>query len=107
MLNFLSFLAETYSYSSSSGGGEAAAGIIAFVLSIWAAMGVFMIVIYIFALLLVVGMIVLRIYLKWKILERTGMSPWLALLSIIPIGSLIVEFLLAFNDWPNLKKTTK
>jgi len=77
------------------------------ILSLWAGMGLFMLVIYIVALLMVLAMYVLRIYLKWKILERTGISPWLALLAIIPIGSLIVEFILAFGDWPNLKPTAR
>lgn len=104
MLNFLTFLSQ-YSYSSSGSGGEAAAGIAAAIISLWAGMGLFMIVIYLVALLTVLAMFILRIYLKWKILERAGMSPWLALLAIVPIGSLIVEFILAFGDWPNLKPT--
>lgn len=103
MNDFLMMMAQTYSSTGSE--EEVAAGFVALFLSLWAGMGLFMIVMYILALLIVLAMFVLRIYLKWKILERTGMTPWLALLAVIPVGDLILEFILAFNDWPDPKRT--
>jgi hypothetical protein len=35
----------------------------------------------------------------WLICRKAGLSPWLSLLYIIPLGGLILNFVLAFADW--------
>lgn len=101
MHDLFSMLAQ---YSSSSGGEEAAAGLVALFFSLWAGMGLVMIVIYFVMILLVLAIFIFRIYLKWKIMEKAGLSPWLALLAIIPIGELVAEIILAYTEWPNAKQ---
>jgi hypothetical protein len=39
----------------------------------------------------------------WFICKKAGFSPWLALLNVIPLGQIILIFLLAFVDWPSLR----
>lgn len=36
----------------------------------------------------------------WKIFERTGHSPYLSLLMVVPIVNLGLLYWLAFKDWP-------
>jgi hypothetical protein len=35
----------------------------------------------------------------WFICKKAGFSPWLALLNLIPLGNLILIYVLAFSDW--------
>ena len=35
----------------------------------------------------------------WFICKKAGFSPWLAFLNIIPVGGLILMYILAFADW--------
>ena len=42
----------------------------------------------------------------WFICKKAGLSPWLSCLMIIPFGALILPFILAFIDWPSLKRDT-
>ena len=35
----------------------------------------------------------------WFICKKAGFSPWLSLLNIIPLGNLILIYVLAFSDW--------
>lgn len=35
----------------------------------------------------------------WFICKKAGFSPWLSLLNIIPLGNLILVYVLAFSDW--------
>jgi hypothetical protein len=35
----------------------------------------------------------------WFILKKAGMSPWLALINLIPFGTLILLYVLAFATW--------
>ena len=35
----------------------------------------------------------------WFILKKAGFSPWLTLLFIVPLGNLILYYLLAFGEW--------
>ena len=35
----------------------------------------------------------------WFICKKTGFSPWLSLLNIVPLGSLILLYILAFTEW--------
>ncbi len=35
----------------------------------------------------------------WFICKKAGFSPWLSLLNIIPLGNLVLIYVLAFSDW--------
>ncbi len=35
----------------------------------------------------------------WFICKKAGFSPWLSMLNIIPLGNLILIYVLAFSDW--------
>ena len=42
----------------------------------------------------------------WFICKKAGLSPWLACLMIVPFGAVVLPFILAFIDWPSLKRDT-
>jgi hypothetical protein len=42
------------------------------------------------------------IFLYWRIFSKAGMSPWLSLLLFVPFGSIIMQCILAFGEWPAL-----
>jgi hypothetical protein len=35
----------------------------------------------------------------WFILKKAGFSPWLTLINIVPMGNLVLLYVLAFSDW--------
>ena len=35
----------------------------------------------------------------WFICKKAGFSPWLSLLNLIPLGNLILLYVLAFSEW--------
>lgn len=35
----------------------------------------------------------------WFICKKAGFSPWLSLLNVIPLGNLVLIYVLAFADW--------
>ena len=35
----------------------------------------------------------------WFICKKAGFTPWLSLINIIPLGNLILLYVLAFGDW--------
>ena len=35
----------------------------------------------------------------WFICKKAGMSPWLSLLNFIPLGNLVLLYILAFGEW--------
>jgi uncharacterized membrane protein YhaH (DUF805 family) len=35
----------------------------------------------------------------WFICKKAGFSPWLSLLNIIPVGGLVLLYVLAFAEW--------
>ncbi|HTD11423.1 MAG TPA: hypothetical protein VK676_05075 [Steroidobacteraceae bacterium] len=39
----------------------------------------------------------------WRICKRVGYSPWLSLLTAIPLVNLIFIYYLAFSTWPSQK----
>lgn len=39
----------------------------------------------------------------WFICRKAGLSPWLSLIMWVPMGALVLPFILAFIDWPALK----
>jgi hypothetical protein len=38
----------------------------------------------------------------WTIFAKAGFSPWLSLLVLVPLGNLIVLYVVAFSRWPAL-----
>ncbi len=56
------------------------------------------VILVIFSLLAVVG-----VFPFWLICRKAGLSPWLSLIYVIPFGSIVLPFVLAFIDWPKLK----
>jgi hypothetical protein len=37
----------------------------------------------------------------WKICERVGHSPWLSLLTLIPLANIVFIYYIAFGEWPS------
>ena len=52
------------------------------------------------ALIVIVVALLFSLLIWFMIIKRTGMSPWLALLMLVPIANLIVLIVLAFSEWP-------
>jgi hypothetical protein len=44
-------------------------------------------------------MIVLVMIPYWFIWKKAGFSPWLSLLVLVPLGNLIMLYVLAFSEW--------
>jgi hypothetical protein len=57
-------------------------------------------VMWLFITILIVAMIVFSVWVYWRILEKAGYTGALALLALIPVGSLILLLILAFGKWP-------
>jgi hypothetical protein len=61
--------------------------------------------------LIVIGVIVIMLVVAgaicalpfWFICKKAGLSPWLSLLMLVPLGNVVLPFLLAFIDWPALR----
>lgn len=49
-------------------------------------------------LIILVGLAILVIPF-WFICKKAGFSPWLCLLNVIPLGNLILIYVLAFAEW--------
>jgi len=49
-------------------------------------------------ILIVVGLAVVIVPF-WFICKKAGFSPWLSLINVIPVGNLILLYVLAFADW--------
>jgi hypothetical protein len=41
----------------------------------------------------------------WQIFKKAGFSPALSLLMLVPFVSLIVLFVVAYSDWPALRRS--
>jgi RsiW-degrading membrane proteinase PrsW (M82 family) len=52
-----------------------------------------------FYLVFIVVAVVAIIIPFWFILKKAGMSPWLALINLVPFGTLILLYVLAFANW--------
>ena len=50
---------------------------------------------------------VIMILPYWQIFKKAGFSPALSLLMLVPFVGLIVLFVVAFSDWPALRKPSK
>jgi hypothetical protein len=57
-----------------------------------------MAILAIFPLIILVGLAIIIVPF-WFICKKAGMSPWLSLLNIVPCGTLILLYVLAFADW--------
>jgi hypothetical protein len=40
------------------------------------------------------------VLIYYFIFKRTGMSPWLSLLMLVPIANFVMLLILAFSEWP-------
>lgn len=49
-------------------------------------------------ILMIVGLAIVIIPF-WFVCKKAGFSPWLSLLNIVPFGTLILIYVLAFADW--------
>ena len=43
---------------------------------------------------------VLPVVCFWRILPRAGISAWVALVAVIPLGTFVLLAVLAFTRWP-------
>ena len=41
----------------------------------------------------------LRVLHFWFICKKAGFTPWLSLLYLVPLGGLVLNFVLAFGEW--------
>jgi hypothetical protein len=57
---------------------------------------VIMLGVYFFIFLVAVVAVIIP---TWFICKKAGFSPWLSLLNIIPIGGLVLLYVLAFAEW--------
>lgn len=48
--------------------------------------------------LIILGLITLPAW--WMIWKRSGHSPWISLLSVIPLVNVLVLWVFAFKEWP-------
>ncbi|MCR9128388.1 MAG: hypothetical protein NXI12_02595 [Alphaproteobacteria bacterium] len=55
-------------------------------------------------LLLLVLYAIVVVFPCWRIIARTGLPGALGILAIVPLVNLILLWVLAFIDWPALKK---
>ena len=42
-----------------------------------------------------------------RVLKRIGFSPWLSLVSVIPLGNIILLWVVAYSDWKNVQPLSK
>lgn len=52
----------------------------------------------VYAVIIVIALVAV-IVPTWFICKKAGFSPWLSLLNIVPIGGLVLLYVLAFADW--------
>jgi hypothetical protein len=60
----------------------------------------FMATFYVFFAVVIIAMCVFSIWLYWRVFQRAGFNGALALLNLVPVGSLICMIILAFGRWP-------
>jgi hypothetical protein len=58
-------------------------------------------VIAMMAILPIIVLVCLAVILVpfWFICKKAGLSPWLTLLNIVPLGGLVLIYILAFSEW--------
>ena len=52
--------------------------------------------------MLVLGLLLIIPF--WQLFSKAGYSGWWSLLMIVPLANLIALYVLAFSNWPTLKK---
>ncbi len=52
------------------------------------------------ALVTILIIAVLTVVPFWRILPRAGLPSWVALFSIVPVGALVLLWVMAFRRWP-------
>jgi len=62
------------------------------------AMKIMMAIIPLFGIFMIV-MLAVVIIPCWFICKKAGFSPWLSLINVIPIGNLVLLYVLAFAEW--------
>jgi hypothetical protein len=52
-------------------------------------------------IMLIAGLVGIAIIILpfWFICKKAGFSPWLSLLNVVPLGGLILMYVLAFAEW--------
>ena len=55
---------------------------------------------------MIIGIVAVVIILIpfWFICKKAGFSPWLSLLNFIPLGNLVLLYILAFAEWKTVPK---
>ena len=59
----------------------------------------FMAIIFGFYAVIILIALAAMIIPSWFICKKAGFSPWLAFLHLIPLGGLVLLYVLAFADW--------
>ena len=54
-----------------------------------------------------IGFALLLIWPTARILKRIGFSPWLSLVTVSPLGNLILLWVVAYSDWKNVQPLSK
>jgi hypothetical protein len=52
--------------------------------------------------MLVLGLLLIIPF--WRLFSKAGFSGWWSLLMIVPVANLIALYVLAFSNWPALRK---
>jgi hypothetical protein len=53
-------------------------------------------------LIVFIGLVILAPF--WQIFKKAGFSPWLSLLTMIPLVGLLTLYYVAFTRWPEKSK---
>lgn len=40
----------------------------------------------------------------WKICTKAGLPVWLSILMVVPLANIVVPFVIAFTEWPALRR---
>jgi hypothetical protein len=59
---------------------------------------IFMMLLAIMPVIILVGYIIFIVPF-WFICKKAGFSPWLSLINVIPLGNIILIYVLAFAEW--------
>ena len=60
-----------------------------------------------FVLFFVALALLLMFWPTIRILKRLGLSPWMSVLLIVPIGNLLLLWIVAYSDWTNVTAVSK
>ena len=56
------------------------------------------------AIVFAIPAVVIGLIPFWFICKKAGFSPWLSLLNIIPLGNIVLLYILAFAEWKTVPK---